>query len=1540
MKNIFKIALILILSLHVKDGKAQYGCLTPSLGVFDGNTFSPMSATIACTYTNLINISPTQWASGGNGTTPCLQIRFSTTNANTQTNNSLTISQGTNGVIQSLCNSAGCYSFIPSSSQYSFSLFFLDPTQAYGYNLCNINTAANFNYTVSSCYNSTPITSGVWNNSVAGGCQTISIPANSAIGLVGYTVSPAIPSTASISLGTGDLFLDTYQMAQGVYTITYSFNSQNACSIVATRTISITNPWNASWTALPNQCSNGTCVALNPQITGNTGGTFSGSGVSTNSFCPSSSGAGTFPVTYTVGITPQCGASVSHNILVNSTPTANAGSTQSITCANAATVLVGSGGGTYSWTGPVGGILSTNSNSATVGSTGNYTLTVTSNGCVSAPSTVNVVLNQTAPSGTTLTPNVITCASPNSNAAVTATAGMSYSWSGPGIVSGATTSSPVINAAGNYVATITNTVNGCSSTATVTATQNKTVTNTPSTTGVVNCTNTSISLSTPNLAGYSYTWTAPAGSSISGGVNNANTTASGPGNYSVTVYNSLNGCSSTSVVAATVNTTQAQPVATSGGTVTCSNTSIPLNSSTSGVTFTWSAPAGSSVTNANSANATANGGGTYTLTVTNTTNGCTNFSTAVVATQTAAPIAPNITNNPTLTCSNQTVTITSAPMSNVTFSWTGPGITGTSTLSSVNVNSPGVYSLAVTSSTNGCTSTSASTINVPQSSTTPTISALTQTAALVCGVTSVTLAGTSNPAGSTYSWTSSGGGFASTTNASSVAVTSSTLYTLTSAHPVTGCTAALVYTVVPSLNSPTVTLSSSSGTITCNNTQLTTTATSNPPTGVTYSWTGPGIVGTSTTAVLTSSLNGTYNLTVTNTGNNCTSIVAYVVSADNSPVSPNANASNTINCISTSANITTNPSPAGTFTYNWSNGATTSSVSVSPTTNTNYVVTVTNTNNGCTGSQTVNVTANTTPPSNVNTTASSVTLSCLNPNTVLTGSATGAASYSWIATGNNVIATTTTVNVNTPGTYSFVAVGANGCASAASAAQVSVVADVNAPAPVLSNSSPSIVCNNPAVNSTTVTGTNMTGASYSWSPASGVSSPTSNVVSFTAAGSYTCIVTGTNGCNSPTVVSVGNATSAPNVVAGTATAQALGCTNTVVTISPTFTDTNLSYNWTGAGIVGSSNSSSVQVNQAGTYTLVVTNTLTGCSNSVSPVTVPVTGSSVPPTATIVPSSTIGISCQPTSSTITLDAQASTAVTYTWSTAANTSSITTSTPGVYTLTVTDVNNGCVGTATIDVQNNATAPTLTSSASGSLPCGGGTTSLSAVSSNTNVSYTWMGNGIVSGSNTASPVIGQPGIYTVTALDAITGCSTFTTITVVQTTVSALAAASTTMGPAPLNVNFSNQSLGAATYSWSFGDGNSSITTAPSNSYLTPGTYTVVLVATNGGCSDSDTLLIKVQTALGAIPEVFTPNGDGKNDLFVIDGLDSYPNNNFQVFNRWGNPVYTAKPYKNDWDSKPNSQGSMGSGKLPSGTYFFILELGDSDNTIFKGFIQIQY
>ncbi len=89
--------------------------------------------------------------------------------------------------------------------------------------------------------------------------------------------------------------------------------------------------------------------------------------------------------------------------------------------------------------------------------------------------------------------------------------------------------------------------------------------------------------------------------------------------------------------------------------------------------------------------------------------------------------------------------------------------------------------------------------------------------------------------------------------------------------------------------------------------------------------------------------------------------------------------------------------------------------------------------------------------------------------------------------------------------------------------------------------------------------------------------------------------------------------------------------------------------------------------------------------------------------------------------------------------------------------------------------------------------------------------------------------------------------------------------------------------------------------------------------------------------SIPNGITPNGDGLNDQFVIEALvnnpEEYPNNELIIFNRWGDIVYEAQPYLNDWDGK-NKNGK----ELPQGTYYYVLRLSVEAGEIFKGDVTI--
>lgn len=91
---------------------------------------------------------------------------------------------------------------------------------------------------------------------------------------------------------------------------------------------------------------------------------------------------------------------------------------------------------------------------------------------------------------------------------------------------------------------------------------------------------------------------------------------------------------------------------------------------------------------------------------------------------------------------------------------------------------------------------------------------------------------------------------------------------------------------------------------------------------------------------------------------------------------------------------------------------------------------------------------------------------------------------------------------------------------------------------------------------------------------------------------------------------------------------------------------------------------------------------------------------------------------------------------------------------------------------------------------------------------------------------------------------------------------------------------------------------------------------------------------------IPEVFTPDGDGKNDFFVIKGISGRVVK-LTVFNRWGNKVYENETYDNTWDGMPNVSGLIiGNNKLPQGTYYYIVEFDDGVDKPVNGYVVLQY
>lgn len=109
----------------------------------------------------------------------------------------------------------------------------------------------------------------------------------------------------------------------------------------------------------------------------------------------------------------------------------------------------------------------------------------------------------------------------------------------------------------------------------------------------------------------------------------------------------------------------------------------------------------------------------------------------------------------------------------------------------------------------------------------------------------------------------------------------------------------------------------------------------------------------------------------------------------------------------------------------------------------------------------------------------------------------------------------------------------------------------------------------------------------------------------------------------------------------------------------------------------------------------------------------------------------------------------------------------------------------------------------------------------------------------------------------------------------------------------------------------------------------TYTLTVTSADG-CSASDQVFVKVLKA-PTIPNVFTPNGDGVNDTWVIQYLESYPGATVDIFNRYGSLVYHSLGYPRPWDGRYDGKD------LPAGTYYYVINPKNGRKQL-TGFVDI--
>lgn len=190
---------------------------------------------------------------------------------------------------------------------------------------------------------------------------------------------------------------------------------------------------------------------------------------------------------------------------------------------------------------------------------------------------------------------------------------------------------------------------------------------------------------------------------------------------------------------------------------------------------------------------------------------------------------------------------------------------------------------------------------------------------------------------------------------------------------------------------------------------------------------------------------------------------------------------------------------------------------------------------------------------------------------------------------------------------------------------------------------------------------------------------------------------------------------------------------------------------------------------------------------------------------------------------------------------------------------------------------------------------------------------------------------GVFSVslTVSNASGTVTTSTNVTVNNSPVAAFSASLTTVG-FPNQIELTNFSTGATGYLWSFSEtAVTSTNTNESHPYTTSGSYSVSLIAMNSnGCTDTSAYSFYLSDSSGiTLPNIFTPNADGINDIFkpIAKGISSMKVN---VYTRFGNFVYGWDAINGFWD------GYTTSGMLcEPGTYFYVIEATGFDGKSYK-------
>lgn len=789
----------------------------------------------------------------------------------------------------------------------------------------------------------------------------------------------------------------------------------------------------------------------------------------------------------------------------------------------------------------------------------------------------------------------------------------------------------------------------------------------------------------------------------------------------------------------------------------------------------------------------------------------------------------------TLTCGNPTATLGAPAVAGFTYQWSGPGINASNQNSAMpTVNQPGTYSLTVTP-TGGSGCSAVGSVAVGSTADLPTANAGADKT-LTCATVNVSLdgSGTGN-----FAW--SGPGITpANANQAAPSVSAAGQYILTVTNPANGCFKTDTVLVARDTAHP-VARAGRDSSITCEHGVTLNGGASTAGQGIAYRWVAPNgnLLGDSLTQPAL--VPGLYVLRVANSRNGCVATDTVAVTQNTTPPNANAGPDQRLTCITNSAVLQGSSNAGGQVRFLWAGPSINAANANFPTPSVSmagqYILSVEDTINGCINRDTVVVAQDTVRP--LSNPGSNRILTCDNPTVTLNGggSSIGAAiRYQWIGPNNTPLGTTISQMTATVGIYTLIILNtSNGCADTAT---VEVTQDIASPV-ANAGGDKQLDC------SITIVSLDGNGIGNAQWIGPGINAANANLLNPNVGVPGTYILTLTNpgnGCQASDTVLVRRDANLPSADAGND--QQITCRTPSATLGggQTSMGGQFTYQWTDSNNAVLGSNPTLGVSNAGTYTLTVINTQTGCS---------ATDAASVSENKILPTVNAGVDKRLTCTTksVTLDGNATGQWTGPDINAANAGLIqpTVALPGIYTLTLVNPVNGCTGTDAVSVVMDTLPPLAKADTVLTLTCIDPIALLDGTESATGpqFSYRWTSpTGALVGT-TITAAAGVPGRYTLTVRNNQNGCTNTATTLVTEDKVTPVANAGPDKQLDCVTSSVTLEGSGFGNALWT-GPGinlpnalNLQIQTA------NEGWYILLLVNSLNGCIDIDSVLVVKNT-----------------------------------------------------------------------------------------------